>query len=70
MSIFVDASSKVVVQGISPTSQGLYHALRNLRLGTNVVARGEPRRASARSSRGSPCSRTVAEAVAETGADA
>ena len=42
VSIFVDETTKVVVQGISPTSQGLYHGLRNKAYGTKVVARHQP----------------------------
>ena len=44
MSIFVDENTKVVVQGISPTSQGLYHGLRNRAYGTKVVAGTNPNR--------------------------
>jgi succinyl-CoA synthetase alpha subunit len=42
MSIFVDENTTVVVQGISPTSQGLYHGLRNRAYGTKVVAGTNP----------------------------
>ncbi len=69
MSVFVDASTKVVVQGISPTSQGLYHALRNRAYGTKVVAGTNPRRAG-EVIEGIPVFATVAEAVEATGADA
>lgn len=69
MSIFVNADTKVVVQGISPTSQGLYHALRNRAYGTNVVAGTNPRRGG-EVIEGIPVFATVAEAVAETGANA
>ena len=36
MSIYVDENTKVVIQGISPTSQGLYHGLRNRAYGTKA----------------------------------
>ena len=44
VSIFVDETTKVVIQGISPTSQGLYHGLRNKAYGTKVVAGTNPKR--------------------------
>jgi succinyl-CoA synthetase alpha subunit len=69
MSIFVDQNTKVVVQGISPTSQALYHALRNRAYGTNVVAGTNPRR-SGEVIEGIPVYATVAEAVEATGANA
>ncbi len=69
MSIFVDETTKVVVQGISPTSQGLYHGLRNRAYGTQVVAGTNPKRGGAEIE-GIPVFATVAEAVAATGATA
>ncbi len=69
MSIFVDSTTKVVVQGISPTSQGLYHALRNRAYGTNVVAGTNPRRGG-EVIEGIPVFASVAEAVEATGANA
>ena len=69
MSIFVDESTKVVVQGISPTSQGLYHGLRNRAYGTRVVAGTNPGRGG-QEIEGIPVFATVAEAVAATGANA
>jgi succinyl-CoA synthetase alpha subunit len=69
MSIFVDQSTKVVVQGLSPTSQGLYHGLRNRAYGTNVVAGTNPKRGG-EVIEGIPVYATVAEAVEETGANA
>ena len=42
MSIFVDETTKVVIQGISPTSQGLYHGLRNKAYGTKVSVAPTP----------------------------
>jgi succinyl-CoA synthetase alpha subunit len=44
VSIFVDETTKVVIQGISPTSQGLYHGLRNKAYGTQVVGGTNPKR--------------------------
>jgi succinyl-CoA synthetase alpha subunit len=69
VSIFLDEKTKVVIQGISPTGQGLYHATRNRAYGTNVVAGTNPRRGG-EVIEGIPVYGTVAEAVAATGADA
>ena len=69
VSIFVDESTKVVVQGISPTSQGLYHGLRNRDYGTQVVAGTNPKRGG-EDIEGIPVFATVAEAVEATGANA
>jgi succinyl-CoA synthetase alpha subunit len=55
MSIFVDESTKVIVQGLTG-GQGRFHGLRNKAYGTQVV--------------GIPVYDTVAEAVAATGATA
>lgn len=69
MSIFVDEQTTVVVQGISPTSQGLYHGLRNRAYGTKVVAGTNPRRGG-EEIEGIPVFASVAEAVEATGATA
>jgi succinyl-CoA synthetase alpha subunit len=69
VSIFVDENTKVVVQGISPTSQGLYHGLRNRAYGTQVVAGTNPKRGG-EVIEGIPIFATVAEAVKATGANA
>ena len=69
MSIFVDETTTVVVQGVSPTSQGLYHGLRNRAYGTKVVAGTNPRRGG-EVIEGIPVFATVAEAVEATGATA
>src|SRR5665213_3474011 len=45
MAIFVDENTTVVIQGLSPTSQGRYHGLRNMAYGTKVVAGTNPNRA-------------------------
>ncbi|MCL5445196.1 MAG: succinate--CoA ligase subunit alpha [Actinobacteria bacterium] len=69
MSIFVDETTKVVIQGISPTSQGLYHGLRNRAYGTQVVAGTNPGRGG-EVIEGIDVYATVAEAVDATGANA
>ena len=70
MSIFVDENTKVVVQGISPTSQGLYHGLRNRAYGTQVVAGVTPGRGGTKFQGHVPIFNTVEQAVRETGANA
>ena len=67
MSIFVDETTTVVIQGVSPTSQGLYHGLRNRAYGTKVVAGTNPKRGG-EEIEGIPVFSTVKEAVAATGA--
>jgi succinyl-CoA synthetase alpha subunit len=69
VAIFVDENTKVVIQGISPTSQGLYHGLRNRAYGTKVVAGTNPKRGG-EEIEGIPVYASVAEAVKATGADA
>lgn len=69
MSIFVDKDTRVVIQGLSPTSQGLFHGLRNRAYGTQVVAGTNPKRGG-ETIEGIPVFASVGEAVAETGADA
>lgn len=69
MSIFLDESTRVVVQGVSPTSQALYHALRNRAYGTKVVAGTNPRRGG-ETIEAIPVFSSVAEAVGATGATA
>ena len=69
MSIFVDETTKVVIQGISPTSQGLYHGLRNKAYGTKVVGGTNPKRGG-EEIEGIAVYASVAEAVKETGATA
>jgi succinyl-CoA synthetase alpha subunit len=69
VSIFVDENTKVVIQGLSPTGQGLYHGLRNRAYGTKVVAGSNPGRGG-QEIEGIPVYATVAEAVKETGANA
>ncbi len=69
MSIFVDETTTVVIQGISPTSQGLFHGLRNRAYGTKVVAGTNPKRGG-EEIEGIPVFASVAEAVEATGATA
>ena len=58
-----------MIQGISPTSQGLFHGLRNKAYGTKVVAGTNPKRGG-EEIEGIPVFASVAEAVKETGATA
>jgi succinyl-CoA synthetase alpha subunit len=69
MAVFVDEQTRVVIQGLSPTSQGKYHGLRNKAYGTKVVAGTNPNRAGD-DIEGIPVFGSVAEAVARTGANA
>jgi succinyl-CoA synthetase alpha subunit len=68
MSIFVDANTKVVVQGLTG-SQGRFHGLRNRDYGTRVVGGVTPGKGGTDVD-GVPVYDTVAAAVAATGADA
>ena len=67
MAILVDATSRVVVQGLTGR-EGRFHALRNRRYGTNVVAGVTPGKGG-QDVEGIPVFDTVAQAVAATGAD-
>ena len=67
MSIFVDENTKVVVQGLTG-GQGRFHGLRNRDYGTNVVAGVTPGKGG-QDADGVPIFDTVAEAVAEAGAN-
>jgi len=68
MAIFVNADTKVLVQGLTG-GQGKYHGLRNRAYGTQVVAGVTPGKGGA-DVEGIPVFDTVAAAVAATGADA
>lgn len=68
MSIFVDENTKVVYQGLTG-SQGRYYGLLNRDYGTQVVAGTNPKKAGTDVD-GIPIFATVADAVAETGANA
>jgi succinyl-CoA synthetase alpha subunit len=58
-----------VIQGVSPSSQGLYHGLRNRAYGTQIVAGTNPKRGG-EEIEGIPVYGSVAEAVEATGATA
>ena len=71
MAIFLTESSKVIVQGMTG-SEGMKHTQRMLDSGTNVVGGVNPRKAGESASFADGSVRvfgTVAEAMAETGAD-
>jgi succinyl-CoA synthetase alpha subunit len=67
MSILVDRSTRLVVQGLTG-SEGRFHGLRNRAYGTNVVAGVTPGKGG-QDVEGIPVFGSVADAVAETGAD-
>ena len=67
MAIVVGTDTKLVVQGITG-SEGSFHAVRNRDYGTNVVAGVTPGKGGQDVS-GIPVFNTVADAVAETGAN-
>ena len=67
MSIFLDGSSKVIVQGMTG-SEGLKHTRRMVASGTTVVGGVNPRKAGEQVD-GIPVFGSVADAVKETGAD-
>jgi succinyl-CoA synthetase alpha subunit len=68
MAIFIDGTTRVVVQGLTG-GQGRYHGLRNKAYGTQVVAGVTPGKGG-QDVEGIPVFDTVKEAVAETGANA
>lgn len=68
MSIFVDADTRLVVQGLTG-SQGRFYGLRNRDYGTQVVAGTNPRKAGT-DVEGIPVFATVGDAKEATGADA
>jgi len=67
MAILVDDATRVVVQGLTGR-EGTFHGLRNRAYGTKVVAGVTPGK-SGQDVEGIPVFDTVAEAVAETGAN-
>jgi succinyl-CoA synthetase alpha subunit len=67
MAILVDETTRVVVQGLTGR-EGRFHGLRNRAYGTKVVAGVTPGK-SGQNVEGIPVFDTVAEAVAETGAN-
>jgi succinyl-CoA synthetase alpha subunit len=72
MAIFLNENSKVIVQGMTG-SEGMKHTTRMLASGTNVVGGVNPRKAGTTvdfpEGKQVPVFGTVAEAMAETGAD-
>ena len=71
MAILIDENSKVIVQGMTG-SEGGKHTRRMIAAGTNVVGGTNPRKAGQRvdfDGASLPVFATVAEAMAETGAD-
>ncbi len=69
MSIFVDRDTKLVVQGITGRD-GSFHTSQMMEYGTQVVAGVTPGKGGQRFDRTVPVFDTVADAVAETGANA
>ena len=67
MAILVDTDTRLVVQGLTGR-EGRFHALRNRAYGTKVVAGVTPGKAG-QDVEGIPVFNTVADAVAETGAN-
>ncbi len=67
MAIFVDETSKVVVQGLTGR-QGRFYGLRNRAYGTNVVAGTNPQKAG-ENVEGIPIYATVKDAVEQAGAN-
>jgi succinyl-CoA synthetase alpha subunit len=67
MAVLIDRDTRLVVQGITG-KEGSFHALRNKRYGTQLVAGVTPGKAG-QSVDGVPVFDTVAEAVAESGAN-
>jgi succinyl-CoA synthetase alpha subunit len=67
MAIIVDSDTRLVVQGLTG-SEGRFHGLRNRNYGTQVVAGVTPGKAG-QDVEGIPVFNTVADAVAETGAN-
>jgi succinyl-CoA synthetase alpha subunit len=68
VAILVDDTTRLLVQGLTG-SEGRFHGLRNRAYGTNVVAGTTPGKGG-QDVEGIPVFDTVADAVAETGADA
>src|SRR4029450_8752524 len=67
MAIFVDESTKLIVQGLTGR-EGSFHGLRNRDYGTDLVAGVTPAKGG-QDVDGVPIFNTVREAVAETGAN-
>ena len=69
MSVFIDRATRLVVQGITGRD-GSFHATQMLEYGTNVVAGVTPGKGGRKFENKVPVFDTVAEAAAETGANA
>jgi succinyl-CoA synthetase alpha subunit len=69
MSVFIDRATRLVVQGITGRD-GSFHAKQMLEYGTNVVAGVTPGKGGQKFENKVPVFDTVAEAAAETGANA
>ena len=69
MSIFIDRSTQLVVQGITGRDGG-FHAKQMMEYGTNVVAGGTPGKGGQKFEGKVPVFHTVADAIRETGANA
>ncbi|TAM72859.1 succinate--CoA ligase subunit alpha [bacterium] len=67
MSIFLDKSSKIFVQGITG-SEGSYHTGRMLAYGTNIVGGVTPGKGGRKTTHGLPVFNTVKECIEATGA--
>ncbi|MGH8909359.1 MAG: succinate--CoA ligase subunit alpha [Egibacteraceae bacterium] len=68
MAILIDEHTRVVVQGIG--SQGTFHARRNQRYGTRIVAGAHPKKGGTTwEALGAPVYTTVVEAIEREGAD-
>jgi succinyl-CoA synthetase alpha subunit len=68
VSVLVDAASRVIVQGVTGR-EGAFHAARMLAAGTQVVGGTSPGKGGQTTAHGVPVFDTLAQAVAETGAD-
>ncbi|HCO03589.1 MAG TPA: succinate--CoA ligase subunit alpha, partial [Actinobacteria bacterium] len=68
MAVLIDETTRLVVQGVTG-KEGSFHTIRNKAYGTKVVAGVTPGKAG-QAIEGIPVFDTVAEAVAETGANA
>ena len=68
MSIFIDRTTRLVVQGITGR-EGSFHTRQMLEYGTNVVAGVTPGKGGQKFEGAVPVFNVVAEAVAQTGAN-
>ncbi|MEP6756295.1 MAG: succinate--CoA ligase subunit alpha, partial [Chthonomonadales bacterium] len=68
MSIFIDANSRLVVQGITGRAAS-FHTSEMIKYGTKVVAGVTPGKGGTKDDHGVPIFNTMAEAVSATGAN-